>query len=132
MEALTRQQIFDAPDREMRRVDVPEWGGYVYIKPLSAFDKDKYEQGLVETNGENRTVNLMNSRAKLVALACVDADGSRIFGDVSDVLRLGQKSAIALDRIVAAVRLDNGIGREAQDAIEKKCAATVAGDSTIV
>jgi len=47
--------------------------------------------------------NLQNIRAKLSARTIVDTDGKRLFTD-ADIIKLGLKSAAALDRVFSAAQ----------------------------
>jgi len=93
---LTREQILGADDLPREKVEVPEWGGSVYVRTMTAAERDAFEQSLV---GDGNTVQLSNVRARLAALTMVDVGGKRLFSD-ADVEALGQKSAAALTRIV--------------------------------
>jgi len=98
--ALTKEAILAADDLPRRKVEVPEWGGDVYVRTMTGAERDAWEISFVpEAGGEKR--DLSNIRAKLAVLACVDEQGKRLFDD-ADVEALGQKSASALERIVEA------------------------------
>jgi hypothetical protein len=98
MTYLTRDQIFAAPDLPTEDVEVPEWGGTVRVRGLSGSARDEYEALRLEQGRPNL-------RAKFVSLVIVDEHGAPLFGEV-DVVRLGQKSSTALERVaMAGVRL---------------------------
>ncbi len=95
---LTREQILSAQDLVTEAVAVPEWGGEVRVKSLSGAERDAYEASVMRITGTNAQLNLLNARAKLVALAVIDENGKRMFGD-GDVIALAAKSAAALQRV---------------------------------
>ncbi len=95
---LTREQILSAQDLTTETVAVPEWGGEVRVKSLSGAERDAYEASVMRITGTNAQLNLLNARAKLVALAVIDENGKRMFGD-GDVIALAAKSAAALQRV---------------------------------
>lgn len=106
---LTRDQILSASDRPTEEVSVPEWGGTVLVRALSGAERDAYESGIVTvSNSGTQRVNLANLRARLVAMACVDAEGKRLFSD-EDAAALGDKSAAALERVFDAARRLSGL-----------------------
>jgi len=111
MTVLSRDQILQAHDLPTERVYVPEWGGEVIVRGLTAAERDAFEQSIVETRGKNTQVNLRNIRAKLVALCCVDEEGSRIFQD-EDAELLGRKSAVALNRVFEVAQQLSGLRPE--------------------
>lgn len=105
MGLLTKEAILTANDVAVEDVEVPEWGGVVRVRALSAAERDRFEEGLMTGRGRKRQFSMMNARAKLVALTVVDEQGQRLFGE-QDVAALGAKSAAALSRVFdAAMRL---------------------------
>lgn len=110
MSFLTRDEILKAEDRKHEIVSVPEWGGDVRLRTLTARERDAFEASTVETNkkGQQRQ-NLVNLRARLVSLCLVDADGNRLFPETSDVHLLGDKSALALQRVFDKCTDMNGL-----------------------
>lgn len=95
---LSREDILAVKDIKLEEVNIPEWGGSVMVKSLSAAERDEFEESIILERGENQKVNLQNFRAKLVALCIVDAEGKRLF-TLDDIQVLGAKSSAALDRI---------------------------------
>lgn len=108
MAMLSREQILEAKDLTYRELSVPEWGGDVRIKMLTGAERDEFESSTVEMKGNKPTQNLKNLRARLVLLCLVDSDGAPMLSR-SDVGRLGQKSAAALERVFQACMDHNGM-----------------------
>lgn len=98
MTVLGRDQILSANDITKELIPVPEWGGEVYVKALSAGERDGYESSMIHFNGKKQSVNMENARAKLAALSICDENGARLFTDM-DVQDLTKKSAAALQRV---------------------------------
>lgn len=115
MAFLTRDQILQANDRPTKIVPVPEWGGDVIVRGLTGAQRDKFEQDSVERKGDKIETNLINMRARLVALCVVDENNQRIFQD-GDVRELGRKSASALERVFDVARELSGL--KTQDVAE--------------
>jgi len=104
--SLSRDAILSADDLPRQEVDVPEWGGTVFVRSMSGLERDTFETSL--TNGKDKSVNLKNIRARLVCLTAVDDNGERLFAD-GDEDALGKKSAAALDRIFTVAQKLNGL-----------------------
>lgn len=111
MALLSRDAILQAQDLPTERVEVPEWGGEVIVRGLTAAERDQFEQSIVEARGKDTRVNLRNIRAKLVALCVVDEEGKRLFKD-EDAELLGRKSAVALNRIFEVAQRLSGLRPE--------------------
>lgn len=107
MTALRRDAILGADDRPRERVEVPEWGGHVYVRSMSGTERDGWEASFLG-DAENR--GLRNARARLVVLCAVDEEGRRIFAE-HDADALGEKSGLALDRVFKAAMRMNALGR---------------------
>lgn len=117
---LTADVILSAQDERIEPVDVPEWGGRVYVKSLSGSDRERYIESIHALKGkgkaQTRELVMVGSSAKLVALACCTKTGERLFTD-DQVAALGQKSAKALQRVVDAAAELNALGEEAAAAV---------------
>lgn len=100
MAILTKDQILNIDDRKTEIVAVPEWGGEVIVQTMTGFARDKFETNLSSTTGVN---NMQNIRAKFAAACIVDEEGNLMFDD-KDLIKLGNKSSAALDRIFAVAQ----------------------------
>lgn len=108
---LTAEDILSASDITYEDVSVPEWGGLIRIRGLSGFERDRFEAETYSTKGKAVTANLLNLRARLVALCAIDETGRRIF-KTDQVKKLGAKNAAALDRAFAVAQRLSGLGDE--------------------
>lgn len=108
--ALTRDQILEASDLQTETVAVPEWGGDVIVRTMTAADRDQFELSMVivEADGRRRP-DMTNVSAKLIAATVIDEGGSRLFTE-ADVQLLAGKSAAALARVYAVAARLNGLG----------------------
>lgn len=112
MGLLGRDAILAANDLPSLDVDVPEWGGTVRVRMLTGAERDAFEASTVVQKGKDIRTNLVNLRARLVALCVVGDDGQRLFTE-ADAEALGQKSAAALNRVFTAAQTLNGLTEEA-------------------
>lgn len=125
MPLLNRDAILAASDLVYKDVDVPEWGGTVRVRGLTGAERDQYEQSVMIQQGKRTRMNLLNARAKLVALTVVDDAGKRLFSD-QDIEVLGAKCATALERIFDVARELSGLSENDLEELEKN---SVAGPS---
>ena len=128
--ALTRDSILGTDDIIVERVPVPLWGGDVFVRSLTAAERDDFESTLMVTkttrnkrgkNVKDRDLNMKNARAKLVQLTVCksDTDKSQMF-TTDDVISLGKKSGASLDLIYDVAARLAGITDNDLDEIEKK------------
>lgn len=101
---LSRDDILAAEDSSTVCVAVPEWGGDVLVGTITGSQRDTFESAMA--GGK-----MSNIRARLVALACRDDDGKRLFAD-KDVVALGEKNAAALDRVFTAALKHNAFSAD--------------------
>lgn len=125
---LGRSEILDAVDLQQQDVAVPEWGGTVRIRGLSGAERDQYEAWIISGKGRNRDVNLRQSRAKLVMMCVVDADGKRLF-DEADISRLGAKSALAMQRVFDVAAALSGLDEDTLEKIQDDLGNALSDDS---
>ncbi|MEW6223198.1 MAG: hypothetical protein AB1627_01075 [Chloroflexota bacterium] len=125
---LSRDAILAAADYVTADVAVPEWGGTVRVKGLTGRERDSYEASILSGKGKNRDINLRNARAKLVVMAAIDEAGNRVFDD-ADVVALGQKSALALQRVFDKASELAGLDDEAIENLTAELGNDPSGDS---
>lgn len=128
MDLLSKEGILKAQDLRFEDVAVPEWGGTVRIKAMTARELDRYEIAkLPDLSGvsvqnvdflETMKGRIGNVRATLVAHTAIDAEGKLLFS-AEDVAALGEKNAGALDRLFQVAQRLNAIGEQAAGAIAK-------------
>lgn len=76
--ALTAEQIRAARDYLIEPLDVPKWGGTVYLRSLSLRDARVFQQVSVSAAEGTFTTDDM---VKVVAVCLCDEHGTRLFGD---------------------------------------------------
>jgi hypothetical protein len=134
---LTHDEILGADDLITEDVETPEWGGPgsgVRVKALSGSERDKFQAGFLtfgpSANGGMKVVSVdrTNAMARLAALSVVDADGKRLFSD-ADFLALGDKSAIALERVTDVAMRLSGLTAQTVEALKEGLKETQNGSS---
>lgn len=98
MSPLTRESILAATDLKTQAVEVPEWGGSVFVRVLTGTERDALELKFSSVKAGKRVDNL---RGWVVALMACDESGKPLFSE-KDAQALGAKNSIALDRVMDA------------------------------
>lgn len=127
--ALTRDQILGTKDLPVEEVQVPEWGGSVFVRGMNGTERDAFELSIVDQKQKGK-VNLENVRAKLCALVICDEEGNRIFSD-RDVQALAKKSASALSRVFEMAMKLSGMTNNEVKEISETFLSAPKDDSTL-
>jgi len=119
---LSRESILSrAPELPREEVPVPEWGGSVFVRTLTASERDR-----LETDWE-RTARV-HFRARLVRFTVCDDAGKDLFRDV-DIAVLGAHSTAAISRLTdVAFRLNKFTKTDVEE-LEKNSESGQPGDS---
>ena len=96
--ALNKQQILAVRDIKIEELYIPEWDGSIYIKTMTAEERDKFEEAIFIKDSGKRKTDLSGLRAKMCAFVICDEEGNRLFSE-AEVEALSKKSAAALTRI---------------------------------
>jgi len=113
---LTKATILAADDISLEMVEVPEWGGHLYVRTMDGTARDEYDQEQYEAMTKAREANpdgdtLPNMRARMVASCACDKDSNLLFS-MADVVVLAAKSGTALDRVWDVCRRLNRLSAE--------------------
>jgi hypothetical protein len=118
MNRLNRDAILKAQDAKHEDVEVPEWGGVVRVKALTAAERDRYEEmALLDSKGDIAKKR-EDIRAKMILLAVIHEDGTPMFSE-SDLKPLSAKSAKAVGRLFDVACRLSGIGKDDVKDLEK-------------
>ena len=110
-EFVTLDQIKDSGLKQ-EVVEVPEWGGIVRVRELTADERDEYEQSLMEARRFGKKIevkpNFKSAKAKIVCKCIIDEAGNRMLAD-KDVLWVGKKSSAVLNRLADVIQRLSGM-----------------------
>jgi len=106
-----RSRILAANDIKVQKIVIPEWGGDYYVKIISGTERDAFEEGYAEQK-------MKAFRVRFLVLALCDESGERIFKD-EDVVELGKKSSVVINRVFEEAWKVNAFTQEAVDALGK-------------
>ena len=114
---LTKQQILSTSPR-LKEVDVPEWGGSVFIRPLTIHEQAKLAD--LGTKHEKSSVvdRMKNCTLRLVQWSVCDEQGNPLF-EGGDLEPLMNKAASAFLRLQDAILALSGLTEESRKELEK-------------
>jgi hypothetical protein len=120
---LSRDAILQcAPVLPKELVEVPEWGGSVWVRTVSASERDKLEM-------EWERTKRVHFRARLVFVCACDEAGAPLFRE-TDIPCLGAKSTTAVTRICDVAFRLNGFTKTEIEELEKNSQSDPASDSS--
>jgi hypothetical protein len=96
-------------------VEVPEWGGGVFVRAMTGRERDAFEAAGL---GGGKKFDTTNFRARLAAATVCDAQGALLFAP-HQADALGEKSSGALNRIFEVAAPLSGLTQEDEDALTK-------------
>jgi hypothetical protein len=108
---LTAADILESDDCPRVRVEIPEWGGHVYLRTLDAAELWTL-QDQIKANKDNLSLMCL-----IVAMAACDEKGERLF-TAQDAEKLKAKNAQALIRVCDAAQRLNGLTDDDLSSIE--------------
>jgi len=120
---LSKEQILKADDLQIKKVDVPEWKGYVFVRTLTAEESYEYNSNLLDKDG-----NVKEGRNLIVeycSFIMCNSKGERIF-TFDDVTKLAKKNTKALLKVYEAGKKLNG---DEIEELEKNLETTRSEDS---
>lgn len=115
---LTAADILKPDELPVHKVNVPEWGGEVYVATLRADERDVMETACLELHKLNNSGGI---RARIVATCLCDESGKRLFANNIEeaATAIGQKSALGVQRVFNVASKLNGISSGDLEELEK-------------
>lgn len=104
---LNKEQILSADDLQIEEMEIPEWGGTIYIRVMTGTERNLFVQDIYTSEDKEDEVDL-SIRFKLCAATIVNSKGERLFSE-SEIETLSNKSFIVLDRIYRKAEILNCI-----------------------
>lgn len=113
---LSAADILGAPMPAPVPVDVPEWGGTVYVRAMTGYERDAFELAMLGPDGK---ADKRNFRGRLAAACLCDTNGHALF-EPRQAAELGATHAAALSRVFDVAAELNGFTAADQEALTKK------------
>jgi hypothetical protein len=126
---LTKSQILAAADLRTQAVPVPEWGGEVRVRLLTAAEREEITSIWTAHKSADDATKGTLTRDAMLLRCTVDADGRRLFDD-ADLPALKQKSAVAIGRVVDAAFELNAMAPDALETATKNSSADLTDASS--
>lgn len=117
MGVLTREEILKANDWQFDTFAVPQWGGDVRIRALSAGERLQLSKDA--GGGELAGDEAFRFFIRVIALSVVDSEGTLVFDAERDYDALLTRDWDTLTTVANRIMQFNGMGKEAESELEK-------------
>lgn len=127
---LSKQAILQAQDVVKEQIEVPEWGGSVFVRSITAAERGQIEAAAArfkENKGKDDSF-ARNFTVKFAAMAICDEKGDRMFAD-ADLAQLALKNAAVISRIAEVAQRLSGFSKNDMEELEKNSEAAQPDDS---
>jgi hypothetical protein len=125
MSSLSREAFLRPAKVNVVEVPVPELGGSVYVKGMTAKDRSRFETQFQLSSGKSNTRKLKEIRERLVIACLCDEEGVLLLQD-SDVDAVGAQPAAVVERIVDAAQKVCGMSNNDVEDLAKNSEETLA------
>lgn len=112
--ALTKEQILAADDMGLLEVQVPEWGGSVFVRVMTVGERDSYENDWMV----NKSNGVDNFRTKFLQRVLCDEEGELLF-KADEIQTLAKKSARVMVRVWEAAMKHNALSDDDVEELAK-------------
>ena len=130
--ALTRTAVLDAADTPIMPLDVPEWGGRLYLRTMTGTERDAWETELVQaaagTDQAARIPNLRRVALSLLVRTMCDHNGRCLFSE-ADIPEINKKSASVIDKVFEVAQHLNGLTEDDVEGLAKNSPSGRPGNS---
>ena len=116
---ISKEQILNVKDYDVREVDVPEWGGMIRLKSMSGKERDAFESKCLTRNKGGKIFNVDGLKALLITCVVMNPDNDELMFTSDDIENLNKKSAKVINQLFEVASEMNGLGKEAVDELVK-------------
>lgn len=118
--ALSRDDILGMTSAgpTVTKLEVPEWGGHVYLREMTALERDRFETQLASERDGKPSAMRASATARLVGLCVCDEKGDRLFPAPADLEALGKMPVLGMQRVLRAIIRANGFEKGDVDELE--------------
>jgi hypothetical protein len=115
---LTINDILGITDSGVERLFIPEWGGSVYIKVMTAKERSEIEDLFLKINETKKETGKF--RREMIRRTWSDKDGNLVITDEALATHMMGKSALAIEKIFERACEVNGFRQRDVEALKKK------------
>lgn len=103
--------VAQAPNYEIEKVEVPEWGGFICVRGMTGKELNRFQETIIKQRGNKQVLDMTSAREQVAIMCCCDEAGKSVFND-SDLAMLSEKGAGPLQRIFDVAQRLSGLTDE--------------------
>jgi hypothetical protein len=115
---LTIEDILTLEDKEIQRVEIEQWDGFIYIRLLSAKERSEIEDLFTKMQGKN--LDSGKFRKELLKRTWVTKSGNPMLTDEAIAQHVMNKSATAIEEIFETSCEINAFRKKDVEELKKK------------
>jgi len=120
---LSRDEIINIKDCKVTAVEIPEWGGTVYLRKWTGKDRSFFLSKSICESDDGAGVNwdtLFDNQVLVVALSLCDENGAKLFTTSTEDLEiLSSKDGNVIQMLYQKSLLLNGLAKESIEGAAK-------------
>ena len=107
--------ILSSTTKKIKKVEVPEWGTPVFMRTMTAGERDAWELAWLDKQGKGGVANF---RSVFLVKCLCDENGTRLFAD-NEVEQLAAHDSKVVNRLFEIAREQNGLTSDQVDELAK-------------
>lgn len=107
--------ILNSTTKKIEKIDVPEWGTSVFMRTMTAGERDAWELAWLDRQGKGGVANF---RSVFLVKCLCDENGTRLFSD-GEVEQLAAQDSKVINRLFEFAREQNGLTSDQVDELAK-------------
>jgi hypothetical protein len=115
---LTIADVFGVEDKLSESLDIPEWGGRIYVRVMSAKERSEIEDLYIKITDAKKETGKF--RKELIRRTWVDKSGNLMIIDDAVATHMMNKSALIIERIFEKACEVNGFRQKDVEVLKKK------------
>src|ERR1044072_1746226 len=128
MAEVTRDNIRAYKGKAPEPVEIPEWGGTVYVRVMTGAERAAFAAETYQHNGRSMKLNRKNFRARLLVRTLCNSAGVPLYS-AAEAAELGEQPSDILDRLsVVASRINGMTAKDVEDLVKNSPAGQSAGN----
>ena len=100
---MTLEDFTKTPKLRIEAVELPEWNSIVYVREMTALERDSFETSI--SDNEGNVIN-QNLRSKLIVATACDPEGTLLFNTEHLAMISGKPAPVMMRIYEAAARLN--------------------------